>query len=242
MTDPSRHGDLDGELVELGRHLDTGTPPDVTAAVRARLTSERPRRHWYAARGWRWAVAAALVAALLLAGTPPGRAAVARVLRFAGVEFHQGRGPAHLGTGALPREESVTLEDARRRVGFRLLLPAGLGRPKQVLVSDQNRVVSIIYSGQIRVDEFDGSLHQAYFKKFVAAGAASPTAVDGRAAYWLGEPHTLVYVGRDGSEHEGWSRVSGPALVWQYGRVALRLEGVADRERARGLAATLAPR
>jgi hypothetical protein len=184
----------------------------------------------------------------VLAITPPGRAVMTHVFRFAGIELREEPGtPARTpqptpSTGpALPGERLVSLDQARRSVKFPILVPAAFGDPKQVAVSDGGRVASLIYRqtpyGGVRIDEFDGRLDTVFYKKFIAVGDATVVHVAGRQALWVEGPHELAYVGRDGMTHVAASRLTtGNTLIWDTGRVALRMEGKLGKAQAIAIA------
>jgi hypothetical protein len=198
------------------------------------------------------AVLAAL--AVVVIATPQGRAAISRVFRFDGVELRQsqsqspgpgqtqspgpgqtqspGPGPGQPTTGSasLPGEQRMSLAQARRQVSFPILVPAVLGQPGQVLVSDGGRVVSLVYPrtryGQVRMDEFAGQVDQIYFEKIVYLGNVTKVTVNGRKALWIKGPHELVYLRSDGTTAEAPPRLTtGNTLLWGTKRSALRLEG-----------------
>ncbi|MCW2912045.1 MAG: hypothetical protein JWN52_113 [Actinomycetia bacterium] len=243
MADHADRYELEDELRVLGREVHVPAAPDLTASVRRRL--ERPhmaRPHRFRAR---WRVAVVTFAALigLLAVTPQGRAVVVRVLRFAGVELSQGAGPrlSPTSTPALPGEQRMSLDRARRLVAFPILVPAALGRPDEVVVSDGGRVLSLVYhrtaSGQVRVDEFDGTLDPIYFQKFVYAEDTSAIEVNGRPGLWILRPHELMYIRRDGTADTASARlVTGRTIIWDTGRVAVRMEGTFEKTRALAIA------
>ncbi|MGS2643352.1 hypothetical protein [Streptosporangium sp. G12] len=196
------------------------------------------RRGWEALRDGgrarrRAAVAAAaILVALLLGATPAGRAAVAEILRFAGVEFRTG-GPGPLPSGVpqpLPGERRVTLERAREQVAFPISLPAALGAPTEVRVSDGGRVVSLFWPG-LRLDEYDGTLHLV-FRKELGPPWPQETGVGASQAQWIPVHHGLTYLPRSGGQAAVRPRPAGPTLIWQRGRVGLRLEGVGELGRA----------
>ncbi|WP_440070939.1 hypothetical protein [Streptosporangium sp. OZ121] len=196
------------------------------------------RRGWEALRDGgrarrRAAVAAvAILVALLLGATPAGRAAVAEILRFAGVEFRAG-GPGPLPSGVpqpLPGERRVTLERAREQVAFPISLPAALGAPTEVRTSDGGRVVSLFWPG-LRLDEYDGSLHLV-FRKELGPPWPQETSVGASRAQWIPVHHGLSYLPRSGGQAAVRPRPAGPTLIWQRGRVGLRLEGVGELGRA----------
>ncbi|MGW0062096.1 hypothetical protein ACWDTT_19470 [Streptosporangium sandarakinum] len=182
----------------------------------------------------RRAVVAVVVAAALLFGvTPAGQAAVARVLRFAGIELRVG-GPGPLPSGVaepLPGERRVTLEEARRQAAFPVSVPAGLEDPADVRVADGGRVVSLLWPG-IRLDEYDGVL-QVVFRKELGPPWPDQVTVGASTGWWIPGPHGLVYLPRTGvGEAPARPRRADPTLIWQKGRTGLRLEGVADLRRA----------
>ncbi|MBO0808104.1 MAG: hypothetical protein J2P32_07365, partial [Actinobacteria bacterium] len=175
---------VEAELRALSRELDVPPAADLTAAVRERLGGPAPRRGWQGWRGWRpvWRVALGTLAALIVAlvvlvATPQGRAVISHVFRFAGIELRQQPGSAPVpgssqgGKGSLPGERRLPLAQARRQVSFPIRVPAALGPPDQVIVSDRGRVASLVYRrtpyGQLRMDEYAGHLDQLYFEKFV---------------------------------------------------------------------------
>lgn len=236
----------ESELRAVARDLEVPPPRDVTAAVRRQLaertTPARPRWRAPVRRPRRRAVLTALALLAALAGivvaTPQGRAAISHVFRFDGVEVRQvqspspGQGRSHPATGSasLPGEQRMSLDQARRLVSFPILVPAALGPPGQVLVSDDGRVVSLVYPraryGLVRMDEFAGQVDQIYFEKIVYLGNVTQVKVNGGQALWIKGPHELVYLRPDGTTAEAPPRLTtGNTLLWGTARSALRLEG-----------------
>ncbi len=232
---------VESELRAVGRELEVPPASDLTAAVRQRLEVRPVRRHHMPALGTGalrrrlvWRAVLVVVAALLavLIATPQGRAAIIQVFRFAGVELRQGPGPARSpgSSASLPGERRKSLEQARRQVSFPLLVPAALGPPAEVAVSDGGRVASLIYRGtpygQLRIDEFAGHLDPVFFQKFVHFADVSEVEVSGTKGLWIKGPHELMYITRDGTPAIASARLTtGNTLIWGTGQVALRLEG-----------------
>jgi len=232
---------VESEVRAVGRDLEVPPAGDLTAAVRQRLEERPVSRRPLLARGtgiprrrlgWRAAlvVAAAFLAALI--ATPQGRAAIIQAFRFAGVELRQGPGPVRSpgGSASLPGERRMSLEQARRQVSFPILVPAALGQPGEVVVSDDGRVVSLIYRrtpyGLVRIDEFAGHLDPVYFQKFVHFADVTEVEVTGAKGLWIKGPHELVYITRDGTPAIASARLTtGNTLIWGTRQVALRLEG-----------------
>jgi hypothetical protein len=165
------------------------------------------------------------------------------VFRFAGVEVRQEPGPAPTPrtSGFLPGQRRMPLAQARRHVRFPLLVPAALGPPGSVLVSDGGRVASLIYPrtprGEVRVDEFAGRLDQVFFEKTVGPGKLTRVRVDGAPGLWIRGPHALGYITRDGTPAAAPARLTtGNTLIWGTGQTALRLEGSLSERAALAIA------
>ena len=243
---------LEAELRELAQVLVLPPAPDVRAAVRARVAGAPPPRLLLRrdtgrgrSRGARLLVAFAALLALLaaLAVTPAGKAAAAHLLRLVGIEFAQGASPSPHGAGLLPGQRGVTLEAARRQAAFAVDVPGALGRPDAVAVSDEGRVVSLIYGAgpgrpaanlngvAVRLDEFDGTLGPV-FEKFLGGADVQRVTVNGGSGAWVNGPHEVFYLGRDGQVRQQSARLSARTLIWQQGNVTLRLEGEYSLEQA----------
>jgi hypothetical protein len=233
-------GALESELRAVGRDIEVPPARDLTAAVRQRLEGRAVRRRHVPALGTgalhrpRWRAALVVVAACLavLIAIPQGRAVIVHVLRFGGIELRQEPGPVRSpgSSASLPGERPMSLEEARHRASFPILVPAALGRPADVVVSDGGRVVSLTYRqtpyGQLRMDEFAGHLDPVYFEKFVYFSNVTEVEVNGTKALWIKGPHELMYISRDGTPAIASARLTtGNTLIWGTRQVALRLEG-----------------
>jgi hypothetical protein len=233
---------VEAEVRALGRELDVPPATDLTMAVRQRLEGPAVRRSPLVMRGigslrrWRpaWRAALVVVAALLavLLATPQGRAVIIHVFRFAGIELRQQPGPvpSPRNSASLPGERRMSLEQARHQVSFPILVPAALGQPSDVVVSDGGRVASLTYRrtpyGQVRMDEFAGHLDPLVFQKFVHFGHVTEVEVNGSKGMWIKGPHDLMYITRDGTPAAASARLTtGNNLIWGTRQVALRLEG-----------------
>jgi hypothetical protein len=233
---------LESELRAMARQLDVPPADDRSAAVRQRLEVQRARRPHVRAPGpgtfvrgpgWRAALVVVLAALAVLLATPQGRAVISHVLRLAGVEIRQGPGPApspRITAASLPGARRMSLEQARHRVSFPILVPAALGRPAEVEVSGGGRVASLIYHrtryGTVLVDEFAGRVDSIVFEKFVHFSDVTKVEVNGREGLWIKGPQMLMYVNRAGFAATASARLTtGNTLIWGTGQVALRLEG-----------------
>lgn len=254
MTD---RASLEAELVRAGRSVRIDPVPDDLAAVVLAALSPlpSPRRRpawWHWLRSRRRRLVAAVIIALLLASalTPPVRAAVTEWLRIGGVLIGTGAPPAGTGsrspgTADVPAgARAVSIEQARRAVEFTIGVPADLGPPERITVTEDRRVVGMDWTvdgDPVHLDQFDGALSYAFLKQHWSL--VTPTEVDGADAAWLAEPHEIVYVDRAGIERPETARLSGPSLVWQpqFGehRTTARLEGLTRLGQARHIAESL---
>ncbi|TDC83650.1 hypothetical protein E1193_08245 [Micromonospora sp. KC606] len=236
--------DLERELRELSAWLEAPDPPEVATRVHARLAAPK-RRRWR----WRYPVAVAL-AALVVAVLPPGRAAiadaVAGLLRFAGITISTSSAPV-MPTGSpspLPAQRPAGFDEAQRAVRFPIRMPARLGAPEQVLVADpdsngSHRVATLLYrGGALRLDAFDGRLDPVFFKQAGGPGTEW-VQVGERQAIWIGGPHPVSYVDRDGVVRVESARLAAPTLVWDDAGVSYRLEGQLTMAEAVEVAASM---
>jgi hypothetical protein len=192
---------------------------------------------------WRAALIVVLTVIALAVAVPQSRAVIAHVLRFDGVELRQAPGPSPAPHPSLPGEQQMPIEQARHRVAFPILVPAKLGRPAAVTVSDGGRVATLIYVrtpyGPVRLDEFDGHLDPVYFEKFVRAENVTEVRLNGTKGLWVTGPQEIVYVRSDGMIIQASARLTtGSTLIWDTSRVVLRLEGGFSKAAALDVAAS----
>jgi hypothetical protein len=251
---------LGSELRALSLQLDVPPAAEQAATVRQRLESQqrpairyRPgvrtkpvarRRARTLHPRWRAALIVALTLVALAAAIPQSRAVIAHVLRFDGVELRQAPGPSPVPHPSLPGEQQMPLGQARQHVAFPLLVPAKLGQPTEVTVSDGGRVATLVYDrtpyGQVRLDEFDGHLDPVYFEKFIQFPHVTEVRVNGTEGLWVTGPQEIVYVRSDGMIAAASARLTtGSTLIWGTPRVALRLEGGFSKAAALAVAASV---
>jgi RNA polymerase sigma-70 factor (ECF subfamily) len=181
---------------------------------------------------------------------PPVRSAVADVigsiLRLGGIELDTSAPAPTIAPTPSPIPSSVNadLATARSRALFEVRVPAALGEPSSVVLGDVDsrgapRVVTLFYNGgAVRLDEFDGHLSPDFTKKSGIDDLEWVT-VKGGYAVWLGKPHAIAYIDREGQERVETARTAGPTLAWEIGAVTYRLEGVADKNEALRIAESL---
>jgi hypothetical protein len=270
--------ELEQALADLAASLEFPPTPDLAAAVTARLEQAPARRPASPAHrgrlagligrsGWRRLAVAGLVAVLLaaavLVASPGTREAVARRLGLRGVGVELGGPPPptvttrpgerlDLGLGKL-----VTLEEARRRVGFPVLVPgaAGFRQPAAVYVNQSVPAggrVDLVYRARpglpaspftdvgLLVTEFRGQPTPDFIKKVARAGLVEEVTVAGQPGYWFsGEPHFFTYRDATGQFRDERTRLAGNTLVWERGELTLRIEGQLSRQRALRLAESM---
>jgi hypothetical protein len=239
---------LDRELRALGATLgtaldDRGPASDTVAtAVLLRLDAEpAPAIPVPARPPVRRRLAIGAVAVLIALGlTPPVRAAVVDWLGIGAVAVRPG--PSQPSAGAPPTASAgLSLDAAAELAGLTPVVPPVLGPPDGVEVSADRRVLSLTWGdgdATVRLDQFADPVSPVYVKTAVVGTTATPVAVGGREAWWLGTPHDLVLLAPDGTERTETARVAGPTLVWlDDDGVTFRLEG-AQRARAVEIAAS----
>lgn len=246
---------LVADLRALGQELTVPTQDELLVTkVMTRLADEpvpsRSRRAETVGRAGDWlrtrrkAVAAALTAVVVaLALTPPVRAAVAEWFGFGGVIVREDPGPGPTSAPPPPAAGSrLALEDAGALVGFDPMVPAELGRPDGVAVSDDRRVLSLSWrdAGEtaVRLDEFDGRLAPVFGK---LAATTAMVDVDGVTYLWFSAPHEVVVLDHDGRERTETARLAGRTLIWERDGMTLRLEGEMSMDRAITIARSAAP-
>src|SRR5829696_45205 len=257
-----RELDLEAALADLAADLRFPPTPDLAAAVSARLEAGPARapagrrslaRRWPAwLAGWRRlavaGLAVVLLAAAVLAASPGTREAVARRLGLRGIGVELGGPPPTASTSAGARldlglGERVTLEEARRRVAFPVLVPAAAGfdRPDAVFVDatvPAGGRVDLVYRARpglpassftdagLLITQFRGEPEPDFIKKVTGAGMVQVVTVGGEPGYFFsGEPHFFSYRDTAGQFREERTRLAGNTLIWQRGDLTLRLEG-----------------
>jgi hypothetical protein len=251
------------------RALEVAWPatPDLAAAVQARLeAAPAPRRRLWPARGLvpalAWAAAAVLAAlAITMAASPSARSAILEWLGLKSVKIERKAPtatpvPRHSQLGAeLNLGQAMSLEQARRRVGFTLRVPSALPAPDAVYYRDPpppGGRVSLVYRSQpgltrspqtgtgLLVGEWRATVGEMIHK---AAGNAriERLTVGGDPAYFLsGAPHGVAW--RDAAGQFGFDeqRLAGNTLlVERADGLLLRVEGDLSRAAAVRVAQSL---
>lgn len=207
---------LELELRDLAAHLEVPPAPPLLGVVLARLARRRRRRRQLA-----FAVAIGFAALAVAFAVPGSRASLLRFfhLRGATVSLVDRLPPV---TTRRPLGQPIPLDAA----SFRLLLPSGR-RPAQVYAGDSGYWLR--YPGLL-LFEFESGPGTNIIKKAVT-GTTDVEFVDvnGEPGIWIGGRHAVYLPG-------GPPRAAGHALIWQHGRLTLRLEAAVGRERALAIA------
>lgn len=204
--------ELESELRALAAEIDwPATPP-----LRVELALRR--------RGWRRPLAAAIAVAVIALGAalavPQSRGAI---LRFFGlgavrVEFVAELPAAQERPLASELGSAVSEASAKQLLGRAPLLPP-LASPPPLHAADQ--IVSLLF----RVDGEPVLLSEissgsgVFLKKIASVGAVQWVQVGSEPGLWFaGGKHVVVFP-------QAPPRLAGHVLVWQEGRLTLRLEG-----------------
>jgi len=213
------------ELRDLGAFVELPPERDLAPAVRERIGTRRPLPGKLVV-----APALAVLAIALAFAVPPARSEILRWLGLgnARIEFVdtlpnvEPQRPLDLGEG-------LSLDDARKRVGYHVVTSKLLGSPREVhLLGDQ---IGFVYGDRKLVVT---QSHGVFFTKEVGPRThVRQLVLNGYPAYWVsGEPHLVGYVGRNGNPRPVELYLAGNALIWQRGELTLRLEGRLTRAEA----------
>jgi hypothetical protein len=279
---PAPSADLERRLADLGRRVAVPEAGDVAAAVGRRLREERgrPQPWWHrplqAVRNlgdrnplrpvwtpaWQRALAPIVIVVIVLGtilAVPAARDTVASLLGLGGVQIRQVpelppvSGPADL---RLRLGQPVALAKARMSVPFPITLPAAVGDPDEVFLSERypGGVVTLLWDTRpgmpagsatpagLVLTEFRGSINsRTMVAKLLDRGATiEAVTVDGQPAFWIGgRPHEVVLVDENGEYVFETLRLEGQVLLWVRDGVTMRIESGLSRDEAIRLAESM---
>lgn len=267
MNPGNEFAKLEQALVRAGRGIAYPATPRLAARVRATLEAEQRRRIVWLPRPAFIALAALVIAFALLIAFPETRDALAQFLGLRTVRIIPitptatptiSNTPSSLPTptpltlstqSRVPPTQccQTTLQDARIRAKFKILLPPGQ-TPSQVYMQDLPGFGSgaqqvILVFGDPGAPQF--TLFEAtnfLYGKMVSGGTViEETQVKRQRALWLtGAPHLLVYLDANGQPRFDSERsVNANTLAWEIGEVTYRLETPLSKEEAIRLAESL---
>jgi hypothetical protein len=236
--------DLDRELRTLT--VDWPETPDIAAGVAARLHAAPPARRRRRLRpALAYALAAVVAAAAIgLAASPSARSAILEFLGLKSVRIERREprpapGPADLDLG-----RRVSLDEARERAGFDVLVP-GLGAPDAVYFDASPDRVALVYGARpgiprsretrasLLVVELRATVGPLIEKSLGEGTRLERFRIDGDPAYFLsGRVHGFAYLDDKGSGHFDEQRLAGNTLLVERDGLLLRLEGRISRDQA----------
>jgi hypothetical protein len=236
--------ELELALADLGRHVEFPPTPDLAPRVRERL-AERPesRPGLTRRRGLALAFALLAVAVAAVLAVPQTRAAILEFFHLRGVTIEQ---VGELPTVPLQRDfnklflgEKVSLDEARDRADFEIVVPEALGDPDGVYFQETppGGMVSLVYGTpehpRALFTQFRGSVEEVIFKKTAAGTQIDSVRVRGEPGYFLsGNPHEFSYFDTRGEYRQEIVRLAGNTLLWERGPLTLRLEADINEEEA----------
>ncbi len=269
---------LRAALADLGAHVAYPATPDVRSRVLARISGPRRTPWWRQLATPRYGYAPALVTlavialVTVLALSPDARATATDILRLRGVEIFKGPVPTPSPTpsrspGAVSPSpvdplgfgERVTLETAKARAGFPVVVPTdpALGAPDDVFLralAFGAPQVTFIYRvrpaipvspqadlSAIVSEIAGGSVDENFFGKVLDRNTTlEKVTIDGQPGFWIeGQPHFFFYnAGTTGRVENETLRLAGNTLLWQRGGLLMRLEAQVDKATALRIAAS----
>ena len=238
---------LEQELREL--QIDWPQTPDIAGSL-VLVPPPQPRRWILVRPAWQLAIAVVAVVIAVVMAVPSTRAAVLDFLGISSVRVER-REPVVVPKfgSALQLGRPVTLEQARRRADFPVLVPSELGRPDGVFFDDTGptgRRVDLVYRKRpglrkasttgagLLVTEFLATAEPAIQKTIGSATHFEQLRVGGDQAYFFsGGEHGFGYVPQSGvMNFEGQRLAGNTLLVDRHDGVLLRIEGRISRDRA----------
>ncbi len=233
MTD-----DLERRLTALGATLAFPPTPDLAPRVLAALPHKASRR-----RPTRRALVLALAAALLIAGgamaAPPTRDTILRILGLRGVSIVRVPRLPPLPAGArLGLGQPISLARARHAASFTAVLPPASATA--FLDHDVPGGRISLVTGRVLIMEFRGTTPPYIVKVVGPDTAVKPVRVNGRPGIYLsGAPHEVLVQTQTGDVRPDRVRLAGNVLLWQQGRLTIRIEGIRTLGQGLALARTL---
>ena len=257
---------IEHRLRRLGAQVEYPETPPIAASVVRRLEDEGATPH-HAPLGWRplsrrtALLTGALV--LLLTGTvfaavPGARNAVLDLVGLRGATVERVRTlpadivarPGMFGPGG-----PSTLAQAPGALAFDPLVPATLGEPETVLVAAEpppGGQLTLVYppgvglprsrqtGAGLLINEIRGDFAPGFFGKMAPRGVRiERLRIGGRPAIWVRGLHQFQYLDREGNFRIERARLAGNTLLYQHGRVMVRIEGRIDLARAKAIARDL---
>jgi hypothetical protein len=218
---------LEQRLQALGREL--AFPPEPEIAVSAHPASKP--------FPWRWVALAAAVLALAAAfAVPSARTSILRFFHIQGatVERVETLPPAQERSSAGGLGRRVSVREAERVLGFRMVLPPLGGEPRVHLLDGVLATVILRVDGRpVLLSEYPARGYNLLKKSVGDKTHVEPVRVAGEPGLWVeGPPHTLTYFSAGGEFRQRTVKIRGNVLLWTHGPVTVRLEGRISKAQA----------
>ena len=231
--------ELELRLASLADAIDYPATPDLAGPVERAL--EPRRRPRLRLRSLAVALAVVLaVAAGVLALSPGARSAFLELFRLQGATVTRLESLPQVELVAPDLGERVSREEAERRLGLELLVPQSWGQPDAIHVRD-GRVASVVYGPAERprlvLSQLDGAVWDGFLKKAAGPGTRIEEVTVGgeRGLFVSGDEHYVMYLS-GGRVRDERTSLAGNVLLWNRGRLLLRLEADVSRDEALALA------
>jgi hypothetical protein len=192
-------------------------------------------------------LAVVVAAMLLLAGAAmavaPSRHAILHFIGLRGVSITRVRRlppiPHHARTGtALVLGRPIPFASARHAAGFRALLPRHASAAYLAHDVPGGRISLLV--GRMLITEFRGTAYPFIDKLLDPGTGLKAVRVNGgQGAYISGAPHQVLVGTANGQVRSDSVRLAGNVLIWQQGRLIIRLEGTHTLSQALALARSL---
>jgi hypothetical protein len=235
--------DLELALRDLGADLDWPAEPELEPRVLRGIREAAPtRRRALPRRALVIALAVLAVAIGAVFAVPQTRAAILEFFHLRGVTIE--RVPelptvsVQTGLGTFLGEQ-VSLQEARERAGFEVVVPTALGEPDEVYFQKSpppGGMVSFVYGStddpRALFTQFAARVDEVIFKKVASDTKIEPVTVNGQPGYWLDGAHFFSYLDRNGTMQSEQVRLAGNVLLWEHGTRTLRLEADISKEEA----------
>jgi hypothetical protein len=232
---------IEERLAALAADVEWPPTPDVAARVRPVLGPQRPRRSW---RRWFAGLGVIVVGGLAVS---PARTELLDALGVSEGEHIERVAELPPLPRELPRSFApgtrTTLSSARAAVDFPVRVPARLGLPREVRISDlvPGGIVSLVYGNRAVLSQYRGG-GLPYIQKMAGPGTDIRAIEVGGApgAFITGAPTYVFLEGSDGQVVRATRTLSGGnVLVWFDEGIAYRLELRAGRGEALRIARSL---
>ena len=190
-------------------------------------------------------------------GTPPGAAsAVVPAVSSATTPLPTASPPPPSPGVRLGLGQRLTLEQARGRVAFLVLVPNALGAPDEtyLLSTPAGGQVALVYYPRpdlpeasttgvgLLLTEFQADIHTVgpIGKGLPPGTRLEEVQVNGGRGYWIdGDPHVFFFRDTRGQQLSESTRLASNVLLWEQGPLTLRLESSLPKDAALGIAASV---